>query len=48
MRDLNYLNPDNLLGRLAIKILEKRNPGFIQQCIANLFTSSETNQAENI
>ena len=48
VRDLNYLNPANLLGKLAIRILEKRNPGFLQQCIANLFASSGTNEDENI
>ncbi|MEE0686180.1 MAG: hypothetical protein UEA60_05945 [Lachnospiraceae bacterium] len=41
-QDLVYLNPDNFLGKLAINIIEKRNPGYIQQCIANIFTVSES------
>lgn len=40
-QDLVYLNPDNILGRLAINIIEKRNPGYIQQCISNMFTIEE-------
>ena len=34
-------NPDNILGKLAINIIEKRNPGYIQQCIANIFAAPE-------
>lgn len=40
-QDLVYLNPDNILGKLAINIIEKRNPGYIQQCIANIFSAPE-------
>ena len=40
-QDLDYLNPDNILGRLAINIIEKRNPGYIQQCIAKVFSIPE-------
>ena len=45
-QDLVYLNPDNILGKLAINIIEKRNPGYIQQCIANIFNVSEIEFAE--
>lgn len=34
-QDLKYLNPDNILGKLAIGVWERRNPGFIQTCISN-------------
>ncbi len=40
-QDLAYLNPDNILGKLAINIIDKRNPGYIQQCIANIFSAPE-------
>ena len=40
-QDLDYLNPDNILGRLAINTIEKRNPGYIQQCIAKVFSIPE-------
>ena len=46
MQDLVYLNPDNILGKLAINIIEKRNPGYIQQCIAKIFTAPETEFVE--
>lgn len=34
---LAYLNPDNILGRIPINVIEKRNPGYIQQFIYNMF-----------
>ena len=40
-QDLIYINLDNILGKLAINIIEKRNPGYIQQCIAKIFTATE-------
>ena len=41
MQDLAYLNLDNILGRLTLNIIEKRNPGYIQQCFVNMFTIPE-------
>ena len=32
---LEYLNPDNILGKLAVGAWERRNPGFIQAFISN-------------
>ena len=46
MQNLDYLNPDNILGRLAINTIEKRNPGYIQQCIASMFALSEDELVE--
>lgn len=45
-QELDYLNPDNILGRLAINTIEKRNLGYIQQCIANMFSLSEDELVE--
>lgn len=36
---LAYLNPENFLVDVVISIWEKRNPGFIKECIANAFKS---------
>ena len=32
---LEYLNPDNILGKLAVGVWERRNPGIIQALISN-------------
>ncbi len=45
-QDLDYLNPDNILGRLALRTLEKRNPGYIQQCIAEMLAVPESKFVE--
>ena len=45
-QNLDYLNPDNILGRLAINTIEKRNPGYIQQCIAKVFAIPEDELVE--
>lgn len=36
---LDYLNPGNILGNIAINIFEKRNPGFIQKSVSDYLTS---------
>lgn len=37
--ELDYLNPENILFKIAIGILERRNPGFIQKCITDAMMS---------
>ena len=39
---LNYLNPGNYLGNLAISIFEQRNPGFIKKSISEFLGSLES------
>ena len=39
-QSLDYLNPEGFLMDIVLNIWEKRNPGFIQKCIANVFKST--------
>lgn len=36
-QNLDYLNPESFLMDIALSIWEKRNPGFIKKCIADVF-----------
>lgn len=45
-QNLDYLNPGNILGMLAINTIEKRNPGYIQQCITKVFAIPEDKLVE--
>lgn len=38
-QDLDYLNPGDFLGDIALRIWERRNPGFIKKCITDAFKS---------
>lgn len=40
-QELFYLNPNNILGRMGVNIIEKRNPGYIRECISKMFESQK-------
>lgn len=46
-QNLDYLNPDNFLMSIILDILEKRNPGFIEKCIADAFKASMSTSQED-
>ena len=35
-----YLSPENLLGGISLTILERRNPGLVQELVANAFKAT--------
>lgn len=39
LNNLDYLNPDGFLIDTVLTIFERRNPGFIQNCINQAFES---------